>query len=468
MKILIVDNATEHLAYYSDLIGQFSTRWVESLNLRIKLAGYTNYAERLAESDIVILGSSLGDRALVISRQIKASYPWIQILSFVPEREYLRGEFHAAMSNGVRKVLPDNVPILDLYQEFVAVRAEFCRAGRTTEGRVVVVTSAKGGAGVTSIVAALGEVCDVHGRKALLWDLDVETRDLCRALYVGGCNVRKVNEWITNDSEIDREDLGAAVERIGEHTDILVPPLGMAESMDLVCHTGGVRIAQRVVELARLLYDVCIVDTGGSTGPAAGALMRMADSVIVVVGDGALGLSAVDSYVKYISRVINTPDKLQFLCCRTGVELTALRKSLSPEIGGDDTQWRLPSIPLDPKAADWAGNERTLYSKGQAPMRAALERVAQVLQLLGSQANLVKPLGVAQLEAQTEKALPWWGRMLPALHSSYKPTRGRKAKRARLRVLAGRQQSHQQDVEEAPLMLPGPKVAKLGNGSHVG
>ena len=112
---------------------------------------------------------------------------------FVSDREYGGGAFRSAHSVGVRKVFPDSASSLDLLQELVGIHADFRKDGRTFEGRVVVIVHAKGGVGATSIAAALGEVCSDAQRRTLLWDLDVETKDLSRALAASGPEAKIVS-----------------------------------------------------------------------------------------------------------------------------------------------------------------------------------------------------------------------------------------------------------------------------------
>ena len=111
----------------------------------------------------------------------------------------------------VRKVFPDSATPLDFLQELVAINTEFRRDGRTHEGKIVLVTHAKGGVGATTIAAALADVCSEYGRRTMLWDLDVETRDLSRGLNAYGPEEKVVSAWMTGAQEIDRDTLRNAL-----------------------------------------------------------------------------------------------------------------------------------------------------------------------------------------------------------------------------------------------------------------
>ncbi|MCB0338491.1 MAG: AAA family ATPase [Bdellovibrionales bacterium] len=385
MRLLIVDSTTEGQAFCAKRIEAFNQSDMETLDLRVKLVNERDYSERLNEADVLVLGSGLGERATAIARHAKSLVPWVHIVMFVTDEAYSGGAFRAAHFVGVRKVLPDSASPLDFLQELVAIHAEFRREGRTREGRVVVVTHAKGGTGATSIAAALAEVCSVYHKKTMLWDLDVETRDLCRSLTVNGVEAKVVSAWVNGTRELTRESLKDALIPISSDVSVLMPPDSMAESMDLVCHTDGMAIAQRIVELGRVMHDAIIVDTGGRMGPATGALLRVADAVLIVIDDTILGLTAVDLFLSYVKTLVGGTDRIVFLVnpysgALLGVPQIAAELEPAHQLG--DMPWRLPPIPNDPKAALWPGSGRTLYSMGQKSTRIALEHVARELRLI--------------------------------------------------------------------------------------
>jgi MinD-like ATPase involved in chromosome partitioning or flagellar assembly len=385
MKLLIVDNSTESQAFCAKRIESFNQSDMEMLDLKVKLVNERDAGERIQEADVLVLGSGLGDRGTAIARQAMGAVPWLHIIMFVTDEAYGGGAFRAAHSAGVRKVFPDSASPLDFLQELVAIHAEFRREGRTREGKVVAVAHAKGGVGATSVAAALAEVCSVYHRRTMLWDLDVETRDLSRSLTVNGVEAKVVSAWVNGSREISRESLKDALIPISSEVSVLMPPDRMAESMDLVCHTDGMAITQRIVELSRVLFDVIIVDTGGRMGPATGALLRSADIVVIVIDDTILGLTAVDLYLTFVKTLVGGTDRIVFLVnpysgALLGVEQIAAELEPAHHLG--DAPWRLPPIPNDPKAALWPGSGRTLYSMGQKQTRVVLERIARDLGLV--------------------------------------------------------------------------------------
>ncbi|RMG43713.1 MAG: hypothetical protein D6719_03245 [Candidatus Dadabacteria bacterium] len=388
MKLLIVDATMESQAFCAKRIESFNQSDVEMLDLKVKLVGEKDYVERVTEADVLVIGSGVGERAIAIARQARALAPWIHIIMFVTDESYGGGAFRAAHSVGVRKVFPDSASPLDFLQELVAIHAEFRKEGRTREGRVVAVTHAKGGVGATSIAAALAEVCSVYHRRTMLWDLDVETRDLSRSLTVNGVEAKVVSSWVNGSREISRESLRDALIPISSDVSVLMPPDRMAESMDLVCHTDGMGIVQRIVELSRVMFDVIVIDTAGRMGPATGGLLRSADVVLIVIDDTILGLTAVDLYLTFVKTLVGGTDRIVFLVNPfSGVLLGVpqIAAELEPAHNLGEAPWRLPPVPNDSKGALWPGSGRTLYSMGQKSTRVVLEKIAREIGLIDAQ-----------------------------------------------------------------------------------
>jgi MinD-like ATPase involved in chromosome partitioning or flagellar assembly len=406
MRLLIVDRTAEAQSVCARRIEAFNPNDVEMLDLRVKLVLDKDYENQLGDADVLLLGSGLGDDASAVARRALTKMPWLHVVMFVSDEAYSGGAFRSAHSAGVRKVLPDSASPLDLLQELVAIFTEFRREGRVREGKVIVFTHAKGGTGATSICGALGEVCSIYRKKAMLWDLDVETRDLCRSLTVSGSEAKVVSSWVNGSRDISRDSIGDALIPVSQDVSVLMPPDSMAEAMDLVCHTDGMAICQRIVELARVMHDVILIDTGGRIGPATGALMRAADEVVVVIDDTVLGLTALDLFLSYIKALVVGPERLSFIVNGYSESLLAvpqIEAELEPVHKLGARPWRMPPIPVDAKASVWPGSGRTLYSMGQRSTRAALEEIASELGLVDRE-KIGQELG---------KSSSWWNKLLP-------------------------------------------------------
>lgn len=405
MRVLIIDKTAEGQAVCARRVEAFNQSDIEMLDLRVKLVLDRDYIGQIHDADVLILGSGLGDSGSAIARTALAQMPWLHIVMFVTQEAYSGGSFRSAHSAGVRKVLPDDSSPLDLLQELVGIHAEFRREGRIREAKVVCVAHAKGGTGATTITAALAEVCSVYRRKTLLWDLDVETRDLCRSLTVNGAEAKVVSSWVNGSRPISRDSIVDALIPVSQDVSVLMPPDSMAEAMDLVCHTDGMGICQRILDLTRGMHDVVLIDTGGRIGPAVGTLMRLADEVLIVIDDTVLGLTALDLYLSYVKALVAGTERISFLIngySGTHLAVQQIEAELEPVHALGPRPWRLSPVPVDAKAALWPGSGKTLYSLGQKSTRACLEEVASELNLINKGEEVV----------DAKKSSSWIGKLL--------------------------------------------------------
>jgi cellulose biosynthesis protein BcsQ len=385
LRVLIVDNSTQSQALCAKRVEEFSQSDKEMLDLKVRLVNERDFVERLSEADVLLIGSGLSSSALSIARRARLEASWIQIVMFVSDGEYGGGAFRSAHSVGVRKVFPDSATSLDLLQELVAIHEDFRKEGRTYEGRVVVIMHAKGGVGATSVAAAIGEVCSDAARRTLLWDLDVETKDLSRALAAAGPEARIVSGWVNGSRDITREAFRDALIPVASDVSVLTPPDRFAESMDLVCHADGMEIGQRIVELAKVLFDVVIIDTAGRMGPAVGGLLRSADVVVIVSDESELGLTATDLLLSSIQSLVGGMEKIRFLI-RASSDDPVNFKQISAELDSVDelgeAAWTLPAVPFDAKVADWPGSGNTLYSAGNEELHRVFKEITKKLRLI--------------------------------------------------------------------------------------
>jgi MinD-like ATPase involved in chromosome partitioning or flagellar assembly len=385
MRVLIVDKTNEAQANCAAKLEEFSKSDREMLDLKVRLVNDREVLDRLAEADVMIIGAGVSEDAVSIARSARYEANWLQIIMFVGEREYGGGAFRSAHSVGVRKVFPENSSSLDLLQELVAIHNDFRKEGRASEGRVVAVVHAKGGVGATSVAAAIGEVCSDNNRRTLLWDLDVETKDLSRCLAASGPEAKVISSWINGSREISRESLRDALIPIANDVSVLTAPDRFAESMDLVCHADGMEISQRIIDLAKVLFDVVIIDTAGRMGPAVGGIIRNADIVLLVSDESEIGLTAMDLLLSSIKPLIVGSDRIRFLIralSGSSVDMTQITADLESMHELNPVCWGLPVLPFDESIADWPGSGNTLFSMGNREVTRVFENIAQNIGVL--------------------------------------------------------------------------------------
>ncbi|MEZ4753038.1 MAG: hypothetical protein R3A13_01860 [Bdellovibrionota bacterium] len=388
MNILIVDKTTEIQATLASKVKSLTAESLDQLDVSLSLAGTNNYAAKLNQTDVLILGPESAVEAVSLIRIAASRDSNIHIILYVKDADYSELFLKEVYSAGAHKVLLDSSSSMDLYQELLLVDSKNYKSGKNSLGKLIAITSAKGGVGVTSFAAGLAEVCNDHGRTTLLWDLDFESRDLSRGLLAFDDRAEIVNDWVTGRKILkNKTSLLEALIPIANNANLLVPPSGMAEGMDLSCHTEGLKLISRIIELSRLTHQITIVDLSGITGPAKGAIIRLADHVIALTGDCTFGYTSLHFYLDYIKNLLGDLSRLKILKTNRVKTLDELRQIVDPERTFPDSVWTLPILANDSSAKNWAGSHKTIFSKGSNATRSAMIEIASQLALIDSKVD---------------------------------------------------------------------------------
>jgi hypothetical protein len=168
---------------------------------------------------------------------------------------------------------------------------------------------------------------------------------------------------------------------VSDYVSILPPADQVGASVDFVGRVDAISVVQSILALARITHDNVIVDLGGRLGPAAAAIIREADVVLVMLDDSLLGLSAARFFFPTLQSIVRNPDSIHFLCSGVTVPQNELEKHMAQFKVGQQA-WSLPSIPFDAAAGRWPGSSRTLYSMGRRQTRKAFDDLALALRLV--------------------------------------------------------------------------------------
>jgi MinD-like ATPase involved in chromosome partitioning or flagellar assembly len=376
MRVVIIDDTAEGQTEYAHKFNELGPKGGDKLDLELKLAGRQDYLHHIDDAHVVVLGSGLGTNAIQLARKISSSHKGMRMIMFVSlwlyNSDSSEGLFRDAYSVGIQKILPNSAGPMELLQELLAIQSILRKEGKTREGKITVVTTVNGGAGATTITAALGEIFSNGGSSSLLWDTDYETRDLSRALRFHGDEGAVLSDWINGSQILTKETFRKALVGIGDNAWLLPPPLSMADSMDLFCHTDGITFARKLMEFARLQFDETIIDAGGTSGPAKGAMIHGADRVVIVLNRCAFGYSSVLQSIPVLEKLRGDLGRLYFIVNGDTISGQTLEEILSPNGAIPKRAFSLPPIPYDSKAVNWQGTNKTIYSAGQASTKSAL------------------------------------------------------------------------------------------------
>ncbi|MCO6431952.1 MAG: AAA family ATPase [Deltaproteobacteria bacterium] len=377
MKILVVDRSAEGQTRIARVIENFDPADRDMLDLVVALASEQDYASKLDESDVLVFGPGVEGDLPELARSAKSTNPDIHMIAFISSGSYSSGTFRAAHNAKVRKVIPDSSSPLDLLQELVAIHEHYRTNGRMTEGRIVSIIQAKGGVGATTLAAALGKICSEHGRRTLLCDMDIESRDLSRALQASGPQEQMVSGWIKGSAPLTRETLRQAMIPLTDRLSLLPPPADLTAGMDFMGNPDHVALMQHLSDLMRVTHDCVLVDMAGRMGCGTGALLRSSDSIILLIDDSLLGLSGTASFLKTIYPLIkNKIETLKIICSSSVMRRREILSVINQTVAIPETCWIEEGYPADPAAETWPGTGNTLFESGQKSTKRSLVEIA--------------------------------------------------------------------------------------------
>ncbi|MCB0320959.1 MAG: hypothetical protein KDD60_08535, partial [Bdellovibrionales bacterium] len=362
---------------YGETFSRLLSQLLEPTEFKISLSHPNTYIDKVSDADLLILGSDLAELSSRVATEFRDEYPDVPIFLFVDPTAYSAGSFQIAYQLGVRKVLSDSASTLDLLQEIVAIQSELCRSGKIRQTEFIVVRGVSGGVGASSLVAALGEVCSDHRRRVLLWDMDVETRDLTRALRVEVGFSEEIDHWLSRPEILQRDSFIDGLAPLTEYAQLLVPPASRKQSLQLLWEPEGLCLLEKIIGYSRFQYDTVIIDIGTATGNNVNHILRSASKVLLVLGDTPFSIAAADEYLHFYGDILGSSKKVYFLPTSDALSISTLRKELDPVHRYGQLAWALPPLLYDIDAQDWPGKLKTLYSLGSHETQVCLEKIAR-------------------------------------------------------------------------------------------
>ncbi len=380
MKILIIDSSIANQAQYAEKLHSLHNKDVETLDLHIMLVDATKYQDHLKIMDLVILGSGLGDQATVIARSIKESYPEKNLIVFVNKAQYNGQMIRQSHNIGVRRVMFDLIDNLEFLQELYAIDAEFRRNGQINLGKVITVTSPKGGAGATTLVAALGEITSKMQERTLIIDLDFTTQDLSRSLALYSNKPKSYVRWMDTIDDLTLKSFMEQTTKVDEYVDLISPPVDLKTTHDLGYHHEGTQVLLKIIDLAKYNYQNIIIDLAEPNSPTGEKIMGISDQIAVLTGECALSLTACELFIEKSKEYLNNNDNIRIINAGDRHSLLDLQQSFSG-LNLTSKNW-IENLPNDADAWTWPGSGKTLFSIGDYRTKLALNNIARKLEVI--------------------------------------------------------------------------------------
>ena len=327
-----------------------------------------------AAPDICIVGREIAESASGECAELRRALPTTPLIAELGCSVPRLGDIEQLARCGIDDVLPAEFQATELLQRLVLLLRKR-NLGRS--GQLVVVESAKGGLGVTSVAAGLADVATAAGKSAVLVDFDTDTQDAAR--FLGARPY--LNEMLQQICELRRPLTQEFVEQClvstggAEGGFKVVPPVpggSFVEGDD-----GSLaRTLLAFLEILDQMFDVTVIDVGSSRGAVRELFHRVADVVVLVVSTDPAALYATVEFARRLSGTLGPTARLVVTENRTGgagLASSFVRSEIARAARLDEAKPTGVVIPYCARAALWPGSGETFFRHGGRGLSRAFE-----------------------------------------------------------------------------------------------
>ncbi|RMD85499.1 MAG: hypothetical protein D6808_05075, partial [Candidatus Dadabacteria bacterium] len=329
--------------------------------------------------DIFLVGSELVENDISVISKIKKLFPDVPLLVELGRRRNDLAFIEDLVRLGADDTVSEDIEPLDFFKKLIVL----CRRPReSSQGQLILVDSAKGGLGTTSIVAALGEALCSAGRKVALLDFDLSTQDLSRFLQTKPFVNENLQLLFDGARPVNEEFVQQCLVAVweGEELYCMPPPHDREEFYDY--SSMYPRTLLSILEILDETFDFVLVDSGSLIGVMLKTVYRVADKVIFVVNNDPASMYATVSKVNSVKGFLSPRAELMFLENRPlkgGLERGILTKELTAALAPEEFEWIRFQIPACRSAFKWPGSGDTMASRGSSGVKKSIKGVAALL-----------------------------------------------------------------------------------------
>ncbi|RMG40653.1 MAG: tyrosine-protein kinase family protein [Candidatus Dadabacteria bacterium] len=340
-----------------------------------------------SEPDICVVGPELLVRDLTQLGKIKASIPKSSILVRLDRRIDSLSVIEQIARFGADDTYSEDTSSREFLRKLVMLAR---RERQASSGKLILVDSAKGGVGVSSVAASLSEALVEEGKKVLVVDMDFETQDLSRFLAARPFFNESLEAILAGHAPVSREGVEQCVSRVWEDADLYCLPPANYHSLLFRTDSKGSRLLISVFEILDQIYDCIVIDAGPAAGQLRELLYRIADQVIMVVNNDPATLYAIADRVSKMSPQLAAEAGIWLLengSRSYGLSSATLRAEINSALSQVSFHWVSSAVPFSKSASRWQGAGSPMLMLGSSRVKAALKSCLSELGLIGSRAN---------------------------------------------------------------------------------
>ncbi|MCB0310991.1 MAG: ParA family protein [Bdellovibrionales bacterium] len=393
LKVVVLDRSAESRSRIVEQLNSFvnSDLAVRELMPRMSIQPLSPEEIKFnAAPDLCIIGEEVLSTDLTEIGNVRKTFQNTPILARLEDGLSQLALIEQIARLGADDVISQQTTAAEFYQKVILLT----RRGRNvSSGKLILVESAKGGAGVTTLVAGMAEQLIELGKKVVVLDLDFETQDLSRFLQAKPFINENLQLLFDKQRPVIKEFVEQCLVKVWQDAELYcMPPV--ADSDKLYDLRGDYsRVLLSVLELLDAEFDCIIVDSASARGVLLKALYRVADKVVTVVNsDPATLYAAVDRLTRLRSAVaVENIVLVDNASSRFGMPAEMLRREFNRVAQLDEQNWSPAIIPFCRQGSRWPASGGTIFSEGHGAVLSGIKILLNQLSLMELEEGLVKP-----------------------------------------------------------------------------
>ena len=329
------------------------------------------------EPEICVVGSGVTSKTSHELRVIRKAFPTAVIIAESANSDLTSLEKFILL--GANDIFHEGLSAEDLVRKLLVFSS---RDKPPRRGTLITFDSGKGGVGVTTLVASLGDIIAETGKRVALLDLDYETQDLSRFLQAAPYFNEQLELLFMKSRPPVGEHVSQCLVQVWSDSSLYcMPPTSSYERL-YQKNPPELQTFLTLLEGIDASHDVVLVDTGGMCGDVVRRLYRLSNKVVFVVSTDP---TSIHSAVHRLSKMcVNEGERsdvhlLVVGAMSGGMSYARIKEACRSCVPIEGLEFLRTFIPFCPDGSRWAGSRYTLVDFARRSVRRALFNVTAEL-----------------------------------------------------------------------------------------
>lgn len=309
--------------------------------------------------DVCVIGPELIGCDAAFIHTIRQQLPGKLILCVLTQEIYSFGLIEQLGRLGVDDVLLDTATSDEFFRRLVLLQRRFAYKQK---GRLLVVSSARGGVGCTFVAAGLAEGYLSAGKRVCVVDCDVISQDLTRFLQVKPHVSESMRLLLDQQRVVTSETVAECCAPIwSDEPNIVCVPPAAGQDESIFATPRAARSLASILEVLQAQHDVLVVDAATLPALTTSALLQICDEAVFVANRDPAGAFAHRQALLLISGCVRPDAQVSVVINDNSVATASLSMLRAEAFAVPGRPIRQFVLPRTPKASRWPCSGATPY-----------------------------------------------------------------------------------------------------------